>query len=69
MAKRALVLSGSGAKGAFQFGAIQYIEEKLKKKYPTFNYSIIAGVSVGSLNGVMLAMDKYDLWNTIIEVS
>ncbi|MCX7792951.1 MAG: patatin-like phospholipase family protein [Thermodesulfovibrionales bacterium] len=65
----ALVLSGGGAKGAFQFGAIQYIEEHYKKKNPTFNYSIIAGVSVGALNGTMLAMEKYELlkeiWNTI----
>lgn len=52
--KVALVLSGGGAKGAFQFGAIQYIEEYYKKQNPSFNYSIIAGVSVGALNATML---------------
>ncbi len=65
----ALVLSGGGAKGAFQFGAIRYIEEIYKKEKPFFNYSIIAGVSVGALNGTMLAMNKYqilkDVWYSI----
>ncbi len=69
MKKIALVLSGGGAKGAFQYGAVKYIEEVVKKKFPGFDYSVIAGVSVGSLNGGMLAMKKYDamktLWNTI----
>lgn len=67
--KIALVLSGGGAKGAFQFGAIQYIEEYYKKQNPSFNYSIIAGVSVGALNATMLAMEKYEVlkevWTTI----
>ena len=69
MSKVALVLSGGGAKGAFQFGAIKYIEEVMKKIYPDFEYKIIAGVSVGALNAVMLAMDKFndleEIWNTI----
>jgi len=67
--KRALVLSGGGAKGAFQFGALQYIHEHLESGDPAFRFDIIAGVSVGALNGVMLAMDKYDqldhIWHTI----
>ena len=69
MSKVALVLSGGGAKGAFQFGAIKYIEEEIKKKYPEFQYKIIAGVSVGALNAVMMSMDKFNelegIWNTI----
>ncbi len=68
-AKRAQVLSGGGAKGAFQFGAIRYIEETVKKKYPDFNYSMIAGVSVGALNAVLLSMGKYatlkNIWENI----
>ncbi len=67
--KRALVLSGGGAKGAFQFGAIKYIEENIKKQHPGFDYSLIAGVSVGALNAVMLAMGKYadlqGIWENI----
>lgn len=67
--KIALVLGGGGAKGAFQFGAISYIEEQLKPRNPSFYYSIIAGVSVGALNATMLAMTKYNelkaIWNNI----
>jgi NTE family protein len=69
MSGTALVLSGGGAKGAFQFGAIKYIEEEYKKRHQNFNYSIIAGVSVGAINGTMLAMNKYQIlketWESI----
>jgi NTE family protein len=65
MAKRtALILSGGGAKGAFQCGA-----EKYAREAKGYTWDIIAGVSVGALNGVMLAMEKYqrlfEIWNTI----
>ncbi|MEM8888649.1 MAG: patatin-like phospholipase family protein [Bacteroidota bacterium] len=66
--KRALVLSGGGANGAFQFGALKYIHEELQVQNPDFNFDIIAGVSVGALNGTMIAMDKYwqlsKIWNS-----
>lgn len=69
--KRALVLSGGGAKGAFQLGALRYIERVVKTENPEFNFDIIAGVSVGALNGVMMAMDKHneleEIWNTITD--
>jgi NTE family protein len=59
--KVALVLSGGGAKGAFQFMA-----EKYAREVKGYQWDVIAGVSVGALNGVMLAMKKYqrleDLW-------
>ncbi len=62
--KTALVLSGGGAKGAFQVGA-----EKYAREVKGYHWDIIAGVSVGALNGSMLAMAKYDrlfeIWNTI----
>jgi len=64
--KRALVLSGGGAKGAFQLGALEYIRES---KPSFFDFSIIAGVSVGSLNAVMIAQNKFTelqkLWKEI----
>ena len=65
MAKKvALVLSGGGAKGAFQCGA-----EKYAREVKGYHWDIIAGVSVGALNGVMLAMGKYqrlyEVWNSI----
>ncbi len=62
--KVALVLSGGGAKGAFQAGAEAYAREE-----KGYDWSIIAGVSVGALNGGMLAMEKYarlkELWDTM----
>jgi NTE family protein len=62
--KTALILSGGGAKGAFQCAVEKYAREE-----KGYHWDIIAGVSVGALNGVMLAMEKYDrlfeIWNTI----
>jgi NTE family protein len=61
--KTALVLTGGGAKGAFQFGAEQYARE-----VKGYEWDVIAGVSVGALNGTMLAMHKYreleELWTS-----
>ncbi len=62
--KTALILSGGGAKGAFECAA-----EKYAREVKGYQWDIIAGVSVGALNGVMLGMEKYDrlyeVWNTI----
>lgn len=62
--KIALVLSGGGARGAFQCAA-----EKYAREAKGYHWDIIAGVSVGALNGAMLAMGKYErlfeIWNTI----
>ncbi len=62
--KVALILSGGGAKGAFECAA-----EKYAREVKGYSWDIIAGVSVGALNGVMLAMGKYQrlwqTWNTI----
>jgi NTE family protein len=64
MGNTALVLSGGGAKGAFQVGAEKYLREE-----KGYTWDIIAGVSVGALNGTMLAMDKFrrleTIWRTI----
>ncbi len=62
--KNALILSGGGAKGAFQAAAEKYAREE-----KGYSWDIIAGVSVGALNGTMLAMEKYQrlwqVWNSI----
>lgn len=55
MPKTALVLNGCGAKGAFQLMAEKYAREK-----KGYTWDIIAGVSVGALNGVLLAMGKHE---------
>jgi NTE family protein len=62
--KVALILSGGGARGAFQVGA-----EKYAREVKGYQWDIIAGVSVGAMNGAMLAMHRYkrllELWDHI----
>ena len=59
----ALVLSGGGAKGAFQIGALEVFYEH------GYEFNIISGVSVGALNGAMIATRQFNelqqLWKTI----
>jgi NTE family protein len=72
MKKFALVLSGGGFKGAFQVGALEYLKENWIKINPDSNdmkFDIVAGVSVGSLNGLFVASNKFDelkdLWMNV----
>ena len=61
--KRSLVLSGGGAKGSFQYGAIRYLWDE------GCDFDHIYGVSVGSLNGAMVAQGDVEklghLWASI----
>lgn len=68
---RALVLSGGGSKGAFQVGALEHMLGDLE-----LQYDIIAGISVGALNGAFISQFKageekeaikglVDVWNTV----
>lgn len=57
----ALVLSGGGAKGAFQVGALQVLKEQ------GVTFDAISGVSVGTLNGAMLATGQFAELVTIWE--
>jgi NTE family protein len=47
---RGLVLSGGGANGAFEVGVLRHILGELQ-----IHYEVICGVSVGALNGAVLA--------------
>jgi len=47
---RGLVLSGGGANGAFEVGALQHLIG-----FKKIHYDVICGVSVGALNGAILA--------------
>ncbi|HEV7349366.1 patatin-like phospholipase family protein [Telluribacter sp.] len=62
--KNILVLSGGGFKGAFQWGALEYLMEQRNVRFDR-----IAGVSVGALNGALVAMDKFHelkaLWQQV----
>lgn len=61
--KTSLILSGGGSKGSFEVGVVQQLEEI----GVTFDH--IAGVSVGALNGLLIAQGKTDElakeWNGI----
>ena len=60
---KAIVLSGGGAKGAYQIG----VWKALKKLH--IKYDIITGTSVGALNGVFMVQNDYykckKLWNQV----
>ncbi len=57
MPKQGVVLSGGGARGAYQIGVLK----ALKKHGILSNVQAYSGASVGSLNAIMLAMDNLDL--------
>ncbi len=61
--KKALVFCGGGAKGSYEAGVWQYLNEKGLK------FDIVTGTSIGALNAAMYAQDTFDLdlevWNTI----
>lgn len=54
MKKYGLVLAGGGAKGAYQLGAWKAMREL------GIEFSAVAGVSIGSINGVFIASDCFD---------
>ena len=60
MAKIALYLAGGGARGAYQAGVLKAIHEILNAR--TCPFSMITGVSVGSINAAILAQhaDNFD---------
>ena len=68
---RALVLSGGGARGAYEAGIIDYIVQsrQLSVGAPLAPYGLIAGTSIGALNGYFAASGQYallrDLWYSI----
>ena len=72
MKKFALVLSGGGFKGAFQIGALRHLQQNWSIINPgqsKMTFDVVAGVSVGSLNGVLVASDEFtlleQLWHDI----
>lgn len=59
--KRALVLAGGGSKGAYEVGFVSALREM------NIGYDIVAGTSIGALNGCLLAQGDFDamvrLWD------
>ena len=58
-----LVLAGGGGKGAYQIGAWKALMEL------GISFDAIAGVSIGSINGALIAAGDYDkaveMWNNV----
>lgn len=52
--KRALVLGGGGARGAYELGVWQALREI------GWQFDIVTGTSVGSINGAIIATDDFD---------
>ena len=63
MARYGLVLAGGGAKGAYQIGAWKALREM------GITFDVIAGVSIGSINGALIAAGDYDraleMWQSV----
>ena len=53
--KRAIALGAGGARGAYQIGAWKALREL------GVDYDIVVGSSIGSVNGVVMVQDDYDL--------
>ncbi|MCP4447196.1 MAG: patatin-like phospholipase family protein [Myxococcales bacterium] len=60
----ALVLSGGGARGAYEVGVMLYVREVLPKRLGRhLHFDVITGTSVGALNGSFLAATATDEHN------
>ncbi len=59
----ALVLSGGGARGAYEAGLVDYLRlaQGLADFAPLAPYGIVCGTSIGALNGYFVATGQYDL--------
>lgn len=56
----ALVLSGGGARGAYEAGVIRYIRDELPPRVRAHaRFEIICGTSVGAINGCFLAANAH----------
>jgi NTE family protein len=54
-----LVLTGGGARAAYQVGALRAVAEILPRG--TFPFQVVAGISAGAINGVVVACAAHDL--------
>ncbi len=68
-AKTALVLSGGGARGAYQVGVLSAIRESIGKSSRECPFDVLVGVSAGSINAGALAAtaDNYRLSTMVLE--
>ena len=62
--KTALILSGGGARGAYQAGVLKGVAEILPEKNKS-PFQIISGVSAGAINSVKLASEIESFSNSV----
>lgn len=67
MADVGLVLSGGGARGAYQVGALRAIREILGTK--TSPFSVLTGLSAGAINSMAIAAEAHDFSDAIDHLS
>jgi predicted acylesterase/phospholipase RssA len=71
LGRRALVLSGGGARGAYQAGLIAswVAAGNIKDGEPLMPYGLVCGTSIGALNAYMVATGRYsalhNMWLTV----
>ena len=71
LGRRALVLSGGGARGAYQAGLIAswVAAGNIKDGQPLAPYGLVCGTSIGALNAYMVATGRYselrNMWLTV----
>ena len=59
--KTALVLSGGGARGAYEVGVVRYLREELPRRLGYMpHFDILCGTSVGAINAAFLASTADD---------
>jgi NTE family protein len=56
----AIVLSGGGARGAFEAGVLKYLFGEFAAKHGAPRFDIISGTSVGAINGAYLGAVAHD---------
>lgn len=64
----ALVLSGGGARGAYQVGVLQGLSELLKKEKMPSPFRILSGTSAGAINTAKLASTEGDFHSAVTEL-
>ena len=63
MEKTAVVLAGGGSRGAYQIGVWKAMREL------HIDYQLVAGTSVGALNGALMVQQEYDKALQVWELS
>jgi NTE family protein len=66
--KTALILSGGGARGAYQAGVLKGLAELLPEKNKS-PFQIVSGVSAGAINGAKLACDLDSFANAVEKIN